>query len=161
MEDKMEYFIDQIGEIYDELHDEADKKKYNYFRNGGCYILAKLVKFYCPSVKIMHCIKDYTYRPKEEIMQCLIKYYYYPVDSKIGIERYNHAAVKYNNKLYDIFGEIPINYYDNYVEATDNDIIAMENSFSIGEGLGENKSYLELIKEINQCGFSNLINALN
>jgi hypothetical protein len=47
MEDKMEYFIDQIGQIYNATYGNGmDKHQYSYFIYGGCYVLTKVVKHY-------------------------------------------------------------------------------------------------------------------
>jgi hypothetical protein len=161
MEDKMEYFIDQIGQIYNELYyNGRDKHQYNYFIHGGCYVLAKLVKHYCPSTKIMYCIKNYYYYPSEDVIQ-RIKNYYDNEEIIFNIAEYKHATIKYNDELYDIFGKIPASYFENYIEATNEDIMAMEDGFSTGESLGESKIYNKLINEINQCSFEKLIDAIN
>jgi hypothetical protein len=162
MEDEMEYFIDQIGQIYNETYGNGeDKHQYGYFISGGCYILSKIVKHYCPSVKIMHCIKDYNYYPNEGVISRIKNYFQNNKNFIFSMKKFDHATIKYNDKLYDILGKVPINYYDNYVESTDNDIMAMENGFSTGEGLGESKVYNKLINEIDHCGFEKLIDAIN
>jgi hypothetical protein len=162
MEDKMGDFIDQIGQIYNETYGNGrDRHQYSYFISGGCYVLAKIVKHYCPSAKIMHCIKDYQYCPSEEVINRIRNYFYDVKKFVFGMKKYDHAAIKYNNKLYDIFGEMPAELYDNFIEVTEEDTIAMENGFSTGESLGEGKMYNELIKQINECRFDSLINEIN
>lgn len=136
MEDKMINFIEFINGLVDDEFTGylGGVRASDYFQQGGCYELAKVIKYFVTSSNIL-----------------------------LNSDR-NHCCIKYNDNLYDSLGYVDEDSKVNFNEITDEDLNYLEDPTTFGrvEIKFENQQpHIALIKEIGLCNMDNLIDSLN